>query len=85
MVEVNFWKILYSCFKANDVRGAELCRKILYSCFKANDIRGAEEARRSLRPFRSVREFSLANCRGREETGLGAVFSIGFGLLLVDH
>jgi len=45
-------------------RMREIVRKILYSCFKTNETRRAEEARSPLRSFRSVREFSLANCRG---------------------
>nr|WP_199077281.1 hypothetical protein [Pedobacter sp. ASV19] len=32
-----------------------------------------------------VQEFSVANCRGREVTGLGVVFSIGFDLHLVNY
>jgi len=55
-------------------------------------MRRAEKARKSLRSFRSVREFSLANCRGggdqverrSYETGTGIVpESSGQGCVLV--
>lgn len=67
---IMFYKVAECCSLIMGFKGWRdvLFRKILCSCFKTNDIRRAEEARRALRPFRSVREFSVANCRGMEET-----------------